>query len=159
VDINVVDQWLIRYSVFSVYCIWTRNTLGQYTELLSKLKNIYYSVTKGLLHNIQQTSNAALWHREWIMVFTIWINSMNNPLQFKLWKVNENWSSRAWFQALAAKYMRPSFFQDVTQCWLVVRYWYFESAYQSHLQGSSFKFAVNSFIHGIMHPKEREIDS
>jgi len=98
-------------------------------------------------------------HREWIMLFTIWINSINNPLQLKLWKVNENWSSRAWFQALAATYMRPSFFWDVTQCWLVVMYWYFETAYQSHLQGSSFKFVVCSFIHDITHPKERKVGS
>lgn len=154
-DINVVDQWLIRYSVFSIYCIQTGNILGQYTELLHKFKNICYSVTRAFCTIFNKLAMQPC-DREWIMVFTIWINSVNNPLELKLWQVNENWSSQAWFRALAAMYMRPSFFQDVMQCWLVVSYWYFERAYQSHLQWSSFEFVVCSFIHGIMHPKERK---
>jgi hypothetical protein len=130
--------------------------VGQYTELLHKFKNTYYSVTRAFCTIFNKLAMQPC-DREWIKVFTTWINSVNNPLQLKLWKVKEKCSSCAWFQALATTYMRSSSFQDVRQCWLVVSHWYFEQAYQSHLQGSSFEFVLCSFIHGITHPKERKV--
>jgi len=84
----------------------------QYTELLHKFKNTYYSVTMAFYTIFNKLAMQPC-DREWIMVFTISINNVNNPLQLKLWKVKENWSSHACFQALAAMY---SFFWDVAQC-------------------------------------------
>jgi hypothetical protein len=42
----------------------------------------------------------------------------------------------AWFQASAAMYMRSVLFCDITQRWVAILYWRFETTYRSHLQGS-----------------------